>query len=71
MIPKHKPASLTRSRFKHVVNLVLSVTSALALSLTTLPSQVRANPVQSKKPTSLSSSAMTSVCGTSARITAG
>ena len=48
MISKYKP--LTRSRFKYVVNLVLSVTSTLALSLTTLPTQVRATPVQAKKP---------------------
>jgi hypothetical protein len=33
MISKCKPASLTRSRFKHILNLVVSVTSALALSL--------------------------------------
>ena len=50
MIWKYKPASLTRSRFKQIVNLVVSVTSALALSLTTLPTHVRANPVQAKKP---------------------
>jgi len=50
MISKCKPASLTRSRFKHILNLVVSVTSALALSLTTPPTHVRANPVQTKKP---------------------
>ena len=50
MISKYRPASLTRSRFKHLVNLVLSVTSILALCLTALPTQVLANPVQAKKP---------------------
>lgn len=50
MISKYKPASLTRSRFKQVVNLVLSVTGALALCLTTLPTQARANPAQARKP---------------------
>ena len=50
MISKYRPVSLTRSRFKQVVNLVLSMTSALALCMTTLPTQVRANPAQAKKP---------------------
>ena len=39
-----------RSRFNSVFNLVVSLTSVLAFSLTTLPSQVRANPIQGKKP---------------------
>lgn len=50
MISRHKPLSVRRRRFNHIVNLVASVTSALALCLTTLPTQVRANPAQARKP---------------------
>ena len=50
MISEHKPLSVRRRRFNHIVNLVASVTSALALCLTTLPTQVRANPAQARKP---------------------
>ena len=49
MISNDPPTSITRIRFNSIFN-VVSVTSVLALSLTTLPAQVRANPVQTKKP---------------------
>ena len=50
MISNYAPTSITRSRFNSIFNFVVSLTSVLALSLTTLPAQVRANPVQTKKP---------------------
>ena len=50
MIAQHKPLSVRRRRFNHIVNVVASVVSALALCLTTLPTQVRANPAQARKP---------------------